>query len=330
MSFYQKLISHFNQLKNISPPARLKQKRPYIVPIKFGFSYALAVLFMIGIGFNYANNLVYLVAFFLASVSVVVMHLTNYNMQSLYIKPLISNTLYAGQENTIQFELEIINKKICYEVEFTFDEKKYKKNYTELSHQQKIELNLFLNQRGWIQIPDVTVQSRFPFGFFRAWKKFKFEEATLVYPQRKGQTAVPSFFYPLSSENEDTERELVENHLRGKKNEEPDFVFKGHRPFQTNDSFKRADWKAYARIQKLLVKEFETENTSQDLELHYRKTNPQMILEDRISQLALWVDLAEKSHKRYSLILPDILISAKSGSLHYHECMRALAELKSL
>lgn len=330
MSFYQKLTSHFNRLKNISPPARFQQKRPYIVPVKFGFSYAVTVLFMIGIGFNYANNLVYLVAFFLASVSVVVMHLTNYNMQSLYLKPSAQNSLYAGQENIIQFEVEIANKKISYEVELAFDEKSTKKKYSELNSQQKIDLNLFLNQRGWIQVPAVTLESRFPLGFFRAWKKFKFQDSALVYPQRKGLTTIPPFFYPLAGEKQDADKELFENSLRAKKKDDSDFVFKGHRHFQANDSYKRADWKAYARIQKLLVKEFETENSSQDLELHYRKTNPQMNLEDRISQLALWVDLAEKSNKRYSLILPDIHLAAKSGSLHYHDCMRALAELKTL
>lgn len=330
MSFYQKLTSHFSQLKNISPPARFQQKRPYIVPVKFGFAYAITVLFMIGIGFNYANNLVYLVAFFLASVSVVVMHLANYNMQPLYLKPSTQNSLYAGQENTIQFELEIANKKTSYEIDFSFDERSIRKNYSEVNSQQKIDLNLFLNQRGWIQIPAVTIESRFPFGFFRAWKKFKFQDSALVYPQRKGLTTIPPVFYPLNGEKEDSDEELLENTLLTKKNEDSDFVFKGHRLFQTNDSFKRADWKAYARIQKLLVKEFETENASQDLELHYRKTNPQMNLEDRISQLALWIDLAEKSNKRYSLILPDSYIAAKSGSLHYYDCMRALAELKKL
>lgn len=326
MSFYQKLTFHFNNLKSLAPSPRFIQKRPYIVPTKFGLYFAITVLFMIGIGFNYSNNLVYLVAFFLASIGLVAMHMTNYNLQILNIKFSSQKTLHAGEENLIGFTADIIEKKISYEIEFNFDMQKEKKIFHELKNQNELQLSLNLPKRGWVNLPALNFQSQFPFGLLRSWKRIKFENSVLVYPQRKGQTQIPKYYH-LTDEIE-SDNDIKNSFANKYKNE--DFLFAGHRNFQNYDSYKRVDWKAYARTQSLLVKEFETENIDQEIEIHYKKTNAKHNIEERISQLALWIDLSEKTNKKYSLILPQIHYTTKNGVKHYHECMKALAELSSL
>lgn len=331
MNFYQKLVLNFNKLKNLSPNARYEQKRPYIVPVKFGFYYAFSVLFMVGIGFNFSNNLVYLIAFFLGSIGLVVMHLTNYNLQKLKItlSPSAQSPLYAGQENLLLLEAQVPEKQIIYEVAFSFHETEKKKNFSEIKPEQKIDLNLFFERRGWQYIPALSFESRFPFGLLRSWKKVKFSEKVLVYPHRKGLTQIPQKYFIVDSDNSEKPEDESSNTQKNPHKDE-DFLFAGHRNFQNSDSFKRVDWKAYARIQRLLIKEFEIENLQNEIEIHYKKTNPAQGLEDRISQMALWIDLAEKSNKKYRLVLPQKKIEFSHGPQHYHECMKSLAEVEKV
>jgi uncharacterized protein (DUF58 family) len=53
-------------------------------------------------------------------------------------------------------------------------------------------------------------------------------------------------------------------------------------------------------------------------------------VEERLSQLALWVIEAERAGHSYGLRLPGIAIPPALGQLHFHECLRALSlfELK--
>jgi uncharacterized protein (DUF58 family) len=51
-------------------------------------------------------------------------------------------------------------------------------------------------------------------------------------------------------------------------------------------------------------------------------------VEDRLSQLALWVIEAERSRLLYGLRLPGIEIAPAVGESHFHQCMRALSRFQ--
>jgi uncharacterized protein (DUF58 family) len=47
-------------------------------------------------------------------------------------------------------------------------------------------------------------------------------------------------------------------------------------------------------------------------------------VEDRLSQLTLWVIEAERARQPYGVRLPRIEISPGLGQMHFHHCLRAL------
>jgi uncharacterized protein (DUF58 family) len=48
-------------------------------------------------------------------------------------------------------------------------------------------------------------------------------------------------------------------------------------------------------------------------------------LEERLSQLVLWVIEAERTRLPYGLRLPAVEIQPSLGEPHFHRCLRALA-----
>jgi uncharacterized protein (DUF58 family) len=48
-------------------------------------------------------------------------------------------------------------------------------------------------------------------------------------------------------------------------------------------------------------------------------------VEEKLSQLTLWVIEAERARQPYGLRLPGIEISPALGQMHFHCCLRALS-----
>jgi uncharacterized protein (DUF58 family) len=48
-------------------------------------------------------------------------------------------------------------------------------------------------------------------------------------------------------------------------------------------------------------------------------------VEERLSQLALWVIEAERGRRLYGLRLPSVEIPPAVGQSHFHQCLRALS-----
>ena len=48
-------------------------------------------------------------------------------------------------------------------------------------------------------------------------------------------------------------------------------------------------------------------------------------VEEKLSQLTLWVIEAERARQPYGLCLPGVKISPAFGQMHFHHCLRALS-----
>ena len=89
------------------------------------------------------------------------------------------------------------------------------------------------------------------------------------------------------------------------------------------ESQRHIDWRAVARGQPLMTKEFAAEAEGVAYfdfsALHF--TN----VEERLSQLTLWVIEAERARRPYGVRLPGIEIPPAVGQSHFHQCLRALS-----
>ena len=95
------------------------------------------------------------------------------------------------------------------------------------------------------------------------------------------------------------------------------------REYRTGDALRQIAWKASARNDRLMVREYEA-NAQREIELDWYSL-PTLAHEARISRLARWVLDAERAGARWRLRLPGALFGPGRGPEHRHACLRALA-----
>ena len=100
--------------------------------------------------------------------------------------------------------------------------------------------------------------------------------------------------------------------------------FSGTRPYQTGESQRHVDWRAVARGQPLLIKQFSGAG-SRRLWLEYADVSMLPDVEARLAQLSQWIVESEREGFAYGLRLPGFEAEPARGHTHYHQCLRALA-----
>lgn len=295
--------------------------RTYIFPVRFGFYYALGVALIAAVAYVYANNLVYLMAFFLVSMGVVVMHVTNRNVDAVEAEVYKPLEIFAEEKCDVEIELKTRKNKVSHFLHAEFNESYWKVFATKnkpvescTAQALRLRRSLVLQNRGWQKIPALRLESTFPFGILRSWKMFKTPTAEiLVFPARQGSSILPLRSLLKGQE--------AQGEFKQKSSEN---AFIGHRPYQNRDSFRQIDWRAYARANELLIKEFETEEKS-FVVLDWQDTAHLANDELRLKQLSLWVDICEKSQKYYQLNMPAWQSEFGLGDIHRRACLEKLS-----
>jgi uncharacterized protein (DUF58 family) len=157
------------------------------------------------------------------------------------------------------------------------------------------------------------LETRFPLGLFRAWSYIEPEAKCLVYP-RPERTQLP----PISS---DATAGAVRALAQGNDD------FSGLRAYQLSDSPRHVAWKAVARSDDMLTKQF-TGNAAAELWLEWALLPAGLDTEQRLSRLSGWVLAAEQAGARYGLRLPGIELALERGDAHCAACLTALALFK--
>ena len=139
------------------------------------------------------------------------------------------------------------------------------------------------------------LETRFPLGLFRAWSYVEPDARCLVYPQ-PGALAAAGARAPRPRAGA----------LRSQAPGNDDFS--GLRAYQLSDSPRHVAWKAVARSDDMLTKQF-TGEAAAELWLDWRLLPAALGLEQRLSRLAGWVLAAERGGAHYGLRLPGIEIA---------------------
>jgi uncharacterized protein (DUF58 family) len=175
------------------------------------------------------------------------------------------------------------------------------------------ELRLLTAQRGRMPLPRLRITSRFPLGLFRAWSYVQLELVCIVYPRPEGGD-VP----------QPPAREGDEEGLRSDRGTDD---FAGLRKYHPGDSLRHVAWKAVARGQPLMTKQFQG-HAAAALWLSWDDTPSYMRAEARISRLTRWVLDAGRAGVPFTLELPGVTIASDRGPEHQARCLTALALLK--
>jgi uncharacterized protein (DUF58 family) len=148
----------------------------------------------------------------------------------------------------------------------------------------------------------------------RASKSFVPNQTYVVYPRPAGNSQLPK-----------NQARFADSWVQQGTGHGDDFA--GVRAYVPGESQRHIDWKAVARGQPLMTKEYAAENkaaVSLDFSL-VRFAD----VEEKLSQLTLWVIEAARARQPYGLRLPGVEISPALGQTHFHRCLRALSLLRA-
>jgi uncharacterized protein (DUF58 family) len=292
----------------------VKQRRlPRIYPTS-----SLAGLIFVLIAIWYAaasqgNAPAYLLLFGLTAVLVISIPHTLLNLAGLKTTAESVKPIFAGDE--ISLPVEILNQSHVPRHGITLgvagsDSQPERIDCIPAGKATRATLRFIARKRGEHQIGKLFLQSVYPLGFFRSSRLEAAPQTYLVYPRPAGDPNLP-----IDRANTAGSKSQFEF------GEGDDFA--GVRPYILGESQRHIDWKAVARGQALMTKQFATETGGL---LYFDFAAVQFSnIEDRLSQLALWVIEAERARQPYGLRLPAGEIAPSLGHAHFHRCLRALA-----
>lgn len=286
-------------------------RRTYILPTRFGLTFAF-VLFALFLGaMNYNNNMVFFMVFLLAGLALFSMTRTHRNLVGLRIDRVDAMPVFAGEPIRIQLQLE--NTAPFTRLDLTLGTRRQGHLGAPLDlapgERGSCWLDLPTEKRGRFECKSLVLVSRRPFGLFRAFHPLPVEIRSVIYPK----PADPSRPLPVSSTHS--------NRSHARQTETHDFM--GLRPYRDGDGRKRISWPTYAKGLGLWVKEFDRP-TGQDIEM-LRWVDAPGDLEERLSHLARWVVTLAGQPISYGLELPNGTIPAARGIPHRDRCLTCLA-----
>lgn len=286
------------------------KRKTYILPTKFGLAFLVMTLVLFFMAVGYANNLIYIFVFFLISISLTGIVITNRNVDRAYVVVVQPESNFAMENAVVNIEIENRGSRPIWDLQLTFagSEEEFFIRKVEPHARAVAEVPWRPQKRGLCKLPVLTLKSTFPFGLLKSWQKYRFDQTVLIFPQREGEKIFPP-------EARDDERN------------QPVGLFKEHRLYQSSDSPTRIDWRATARRQELLVKNYE-EAAKEKLHFDFAQTSQINDLEAKLSQLTVWIDEAEKSGHSYSLKVQNFALSSSRGPGHFFNCLEHLATVE--
>jgi uncharacterized protein (DUF58 family) len=289
------------------------RKLPLIYPT-VGFAGLLFVLGAMWYAASSQNNTaVYLLFFALTAVFLVSIPHTLVNLAGVTVTLESVQPAFVGQEVSLPIEITNDSRATRHGIELGLsgsDGERQRIDYIPAHKAARITLRFPARQRGEHQVETIGLTSAYPLGFIRLVKQISSSQTYMVYPKPAGDVRLPSTFVqqhdgrPLTDLGEGDD-------------------FAGIRGYIHGESQRHIDWKAVARGQPLMTKLFTAE--AEGVVSFDFSALCFIDVEERLSQLALWVIEAERARRPYALRLPGVEILPDVGQAHFHQCMRALS-----
>jgi uncharacterized protein (DUF58 family) len=304
-----------NWIWGFQPPEHgtviLVHRRVYIVPARLGMLFGATLLILLIGSINYALALGFALTFFLAGMGLAGMVHTARNLARTGVTAGRAEPVFVGESAQFRLHLDgrarydrpaILARHVGSGAQFVVD--------IPALGIAEVVLAAPAQRRGWLPIGRIMLETRFPLGMFRAWSYVEPDARCLVYPK------------PERSRLPRPTAEAAAGALRSQAAGNDDFS--GLRMYQLSDSPRHVAWKAVARTDDMLTKQF-TGEAAAELWLDWRLLPASLGLEQRLSRLAGWVLGAEREGAFYGLRLPGIEIAPARGDAHAAACLKALA-----
>jgi uncharacterized protein (DUF58 family) len=295
----------------------VKERRfPFVYPTASfaGLLFVLAAMWYAASSQNSAAA--YLLLFALTAVFLVSIPHTLINLAGMTITLESVKPAFAGQEVSLPIEIMNGSRATRHGINVTpSGSRRERKRVDRISPGKaaRVTLRFPAPERGEHEIGTLCLTSVYPLGFVRVLKRFATSQSYVVYPKPAGDPQLPlsGASVPYGGSQADI-------------GEGDDFA--GVRAYAPGEPQRHIDWKAVARGQPLMTKQF-TAEAQGVVYLDFsalRFTD----VETRLSQLALWVIEAERARRPYGLRLPGTEIPPAVGESHFHQCLRVLSRFQ--
>ena len=291
-----------------APPVTLVQRRIFILPTKQGYLFGFTVLLLLLASINYSLSLGFTLTFLLGSMAGVAMLHTWRNLAHLRLRPGRCEPVFVGEIAHFNVSVETPSQtRFSIAVRRRGDEPVYADIVA--SETASIAMAVPAMRRGLLTCGRLEIFTRYPVGFFHAWSYVDFGLTVLVYPRPDPRAGTP----PSLSRSASEEGIPIAG----------DEEFNMLRAYRPGDTPKQIAWKALAREQDLLTKDFSA-TASSELWIDWNDAHAADV-ESRLSILAHWVLKAEEYGQAYGLRLPGTTLAADRGEAHRTRCLEALA-----
>lgn len=287
-----------------------RKGRIYILPTPLGFVFALLVFGMLLGAMNYSNSMAFMLAFLLGALFLLAMHHTHRNLMELVIERRRVEPPFVGGQAVFMLRVSNRAPEVRWAVGASGERGPRPAWFADIPPAGSALLPIPVDapRRGRLRLMRATVFTRHPFGLFHAWAVLHMDLTTVVYPAPAVDAPQPP---------------LAEGDGRGRLDARGQDDFAGLREYRGGESPRHIAWKAFARGQDLLVKEFSGAlHASQWFDFD---TLDGMDTERRLAVLCRWVLDAERDGMQYGLRLPGVSIAPGTGEPHRAACLEALA-----
>ncbi|MEO8297448.1 MAG: DUF58 domain-containing protein [Burkholderiales bacterium] len=311
----------------------LTQRNVYIVPTRAGWLFAAMLGVLLLASINYQLNLGYLLTFLLAGVGLSSMHGTHATLRGLQLQLVVGEPVFVGESVRLTITLQDGSsnrrQRARYGIGIGFiamtgnDAAPAAPAPTTptwldvpASTTAQVQLTLPATQRGRWPLPRLVLETRFPFGLFRAWSYWRPASTLLAWPAP--ETPAPAL--PLGAAAHGQPAAV----MRFSGSSEPD----GVRAYRRGDPLQQVLWKKSAQALAGggdLVSRERVHFARSELVLDWADA-VRPTLEQRLSRLAAWVLAAEQAGLRYGLTLPGQVIDPGHGPAHRRQCLDLLAD----
>ena len=290
----------------------LRRGRIYILPTGLGLVFGVTVFAMLLGSLNYANNLGLALTFLLAALGVAAMHACHRNLESLVARPVGVDPPYAGADAVFRIALSNPGGAPRCDLEAVAAARHAPPVSIARGTESVVSLKVPTRRRGSIVLDRIEIATQFPFGLFRAWAVLHPGIPCLVYP-RPAATVPPPPAAPGQSGGGAARR--------------GDDDFFGLKDYHAGDPPRHIAWKAYARADELLVKEFSGDREA--LPVFDLANTPGPDLETRLTVLARWIVDAHARGTTFGLRLPGVEFQPEPGEAQRRRCLAAIARFEA-
>lgn len=290
-------------------PTIVSGRRIYILPTGMGVAFALMLFAMFLGAMNYANNLALGLAFVLGGLGLTAMHYCHRNIAGVKVMAAACEPVFAGQQARFRIALENTAPVDRHELTIGNDYENAAPVRIDAGERAVLEIKLPATRRGLLRLDHFDISTPHPFALFRAWAHLHMDVTCVVYPRPAARGAPPPML--------ETDTGGAQDSMRG------DEDFAGLRTFHPGDSPRRIAWKAYARGQGLQVKVYS--GTAVTSHVFDWDTMTGLDTEERLSQLARWIEDAYVAGRAFGLRLPGQEVPPNVGLAHRQRCLTLLA-----